>query len=104
MTYRTFEDLDMLTLEWARERSILKHSTAQAQITKTQEELDELKEALDKGDLVGTVDGFGDVLVTLIIAAELKGLDLVDCLNVAYEEIKDRKGYLNADGIFVKES
>jgi len=30
-------------------------------------------------------------------------LDLVECFKGAYEEIKDRKGYLGADGIFVKE-
>jgi len=31
-------------------------------------------------------------------------LDLVECLKGAYDEIKHRKGYLNSDGIFVKES
>jgi hypothetical protein len=31
-------------------------------------------------------------------------LDLVTCFNHAYEQIKDRKGYLSAEGIFVKES
>jgi len=30
-------------------------------------------------------------------------LDLVECFKGAYEEIKDRKGYLNSDGIFVKQ-
>ena len=49
------------------------------------------------------VDGYGDVLVTMIIGAEIAGFDLVDCLQVAYDEIKDRKGHLNEDGIFVKE-
>jgi hypothetical protein len=31
-------------------------------------------------------------------------LNLVTCFEGAYNEIKDRKGYLNADGIFVKEA
>jgi hypothetical protein len=30
-------------------------------------------------------------------------LDLVQCLNGAYNEIKDRKGYLTKEGVFVKE-
>lgn len=31
-------------------------------------------------------------------------LDIRHCFSLAWHEIKDRKGYLNADGIFVKES
>jgi NTP pyrophosphatase (non-canonical NTP hydrolase) len=31
------------------------------------------------------------------------GLDFVDCVEHAYEQIKDRKGYLRSDGVFVKE-
>jgi hypothetical protein len=31
------------------------------------------------------------------------GVTLTDCVEQAYNEIKDRKGYLNAQGIFVKE-
>jgi hypothetical protein len=30
-------------------------------------------------------------------------LDLTQCLKAAYEQIKDRKGYMNEHGIFVKE-
>jgi hypothetical protein len=39
----------------------------------------------------------------LIIGADLLGTDLRSCLDDAYEMIKDRKGYLTSDGIFVKE-
>jgi hypothetical protein len=31
------------------------------------------------------------------------GLDFVDCVEHAYDQIKDRKGYLRSDGVFVKE-
>ena len=31
-------------------------------------------------------------------------LDLTQCLEAAYQEIKDRKGYMNKEGIFVKET
>jgi hypothetical protein len=48
-------------------------------------------------------DAYGDLLVTLIIGCATADIDLVSCLELAYQEIKDRKGYLNADGIFVKE-
>jgi hypothetical protein len=48
-------------------------------------------------------DAYGDILVTLIMGCACADLDLVECLNGAYDEIKNRKGYLNSDGIFVKE-
>mgnify|MGYP001761249937 FL=1 len=70
---------------------------------KTGSELGELFDAEIKGDMPGIVDGIGDVLVTLIIYAELRGLDLTDCLASAYNEIKDRKGTLTPEGLFVKE-
>jgi NTP pyrophosphatase (non-canonical NTP hydrolase) len=98
-----FDELRLKVLDWAAERSILQHGSAIAQLTKTEEEVAELREAIENNDIDKAVDGYGDVLVTLIIGSEIMGLDLVDCLEAAYEEIKDRKGYLNEDGIFVKE-
>ena len=38
----------------------------------------------------------------LMVCAVLD-IDLVECLGGAYNEIKDRKGYLTPEGIFVKE-
>lgn len=97
-----FEELNEKVLDWASARGILQNGSAIAQLTKTEEEVAELREALENEDKDAMVDAYGDVLVTLIIGAEIAGLDLVDCLEAAYEEIKDRKGYLNEDGIFVK--
>jgi hypothetical protein len=41
-------------------------------------------------------------LVTIILLAKIVGLDSVDCLADAYDEIKDRKGKM-VNGLFVKE-
>ena len=98
-----FEELKEKVLNWASERGILQNGSAIAQLTKTEEEVAELREAIENEDKDAMVDAYGDVLVTLIIGAEIAGLDLMDCLEAAYEEIKDRTGYLNEDGIFVKE-
>ena len=98
-----FEELKEKVLDWAAERGIVQNGSAIAQLTKTEEEVAELREALENEDKDAMVDAYGDVLVTLIIGAEIAGLDLIDCLEVAYDEIKDRKGKLNEDGIFVKE-
>lgn len=99
-----FNELSEKVLNWAAERGIIQNGSAIAQLTKTEEEVAELREALENEDKDAMVDAYGDVLVTLIIGAEIAGLDLVDCLEAAYEEIKDRKGHLNEDGIFVKEN
>ena len=103
MTTESFRDLQKLVLDWATARQIIPNSTPRAQATKTQEELDELTAALESGTFSETVDAYGDILVTLIVGMELAGIDPIDALEHAWLQIKDRKGTLNADGIFVKE-
>lgn len=89
---------------WAADRQIVPNSTPQAQLMKTVSELGELADATLKSDRAGVVDGIGDVLVTLIIYAALQDVKLEDCLASAYGEIKDRKGHLTPEGVFVKEA
>ena len=45
----------------------------------------------------------GTVLIHLIEVSATLERDFVHCLSLAYDEIKDRKGYLTPDGTFVKE-
>lgn len=99
-SYRIVE-LDVL--RWAEERKIIPNSNPLSQAIKTTEEVAELLKALSKGDIEEATDAYGDILVTLIIGAALLDVDLIHCLNKAYGVIKDRKGYLTKDGIFVKE-
>lgn len=40
---------------------------------------------------------------SLQIIAQNRGLTLYQCLEHAYNQIKDRKGYLNEQGVFIKE-
>jgi len=87
---------------WAEEREIFDHASSLAQGLKTLEESTELMEALVNQDQEKILDGIGDVLVTLIIQAELQNLTLQDCLLQAYSDIKDRKGKM-VNGTFVKE-
>lgn len=98
-----YKTLESQVLAWATARQIVPNSTCTAQAIKTLEEVTELLSALHRKDWVEARDAYGDVLVTLIIGAELAGLDLVDCLALAYDTIKDRRGYLREDGVFVKE-
>lgn len=88
---------------WARARCIIPNSNPMAQLLKTMSELGELSDATLKSDTDQIIDGVGDVMVTLVIYAALQGLTIKDCLQAAYDTIKDRKGRLTKEGVFVKE-
>lgn len=81
---------------------IVKPENAKTQFMKVTEELGELAEGINKDKPQQVKDSLGDVLVTLILLAADLGLNLLDCLNSAWGEIKDRKGEVK-DGSFVKE-
>lgn len=95
-------ELVKLIEKWAREKN-LDIADPEKQMLKVVEEVGEVAAALarnNKNDLRG---GIGDVVVTLVILAMQNDMDLYECLNQAYNEIKDRKGK-NVNGVFVKES
>ena len=99
----SWNQIEMSVIRWSEERGIIPNSTSIAQYRKAQEEMHELHTALINRDRTGIIDGLGDVLVCLINVAALENVDLTHCLQTAYNEIKDRKGHMNAGGIFVKE-
>ena len=100
----SYADIEIETIRWGEARGIVQNSTPAAQAIKTQEELDELQDAIRAGDRAAMADAYGDILVTLVMGCACADLDLVTCFEGAYNEIKDRKGYLTPDGIFVKEA
>jgi NTP pyrophosphatase (non-canonical NTP hydrolase) len=86
--------------EWGRAKGISKEHP---QFLKVVEELGELSKSILDDDRAAEVDAFGDVLVTLIIFADIRGVDLNVALDVAYTTISQRKGKLNELGSFIKE-
>ena len=98
----SYADIEMKVVQWGEARGIVQNSTPYAQAQKTQEELYELFEAIEEGDREAMADAYGDILVTLVMGCATADLDLVTCFQGAYNEIKDRKGHLNKDGVFVK--
>jgi len=96
----SLEQLEMRVVLWHRDRNLIAGSTDAAQHTKLVEEVKELETNILLSQPV--VDDIGDCLVVLINIAERNGLSLFDCLNHAYEDIKDRKGKM-VGGVFVKE-
>lgn len=100
------ESLDALNekiVQWGHERQIIENSTAQAQFLKCVSEVGELADALAKHEHGEMIDAIGDVYVTLCMVAECAGVDIPYCVQSSWEVIKDRKGHLTPEGVFVKE-
>ena len=86
--------------EWHYDRNLIDGSTDKDQFCKLIQECGELSDNLCKGADIR--DDIGDIMVVLINIAERNALTISECLNMAYEDIKDRKGQM-VDGVFVKE-
>lgn len=97
-----FENLEKAVVQWGIDRGLLPHSMPLAQAIKLAEELDELVDALAINDKKLIADGLGDMMVVMTMIASSYNLALTQCYEIAYEEIKSRKGKL-IDGIFVKD-
>ena len=78
--------------DWAEEKNLLKKENSQAQMLKVIEEIGETAGALLKNKNKEIIDGLGDSFVTLIILCYQLGLEPTDCLQAAWDEIKNRKG------------
>lgn len=100
----TFNIIELDVVRWGEARGIIQNSTSAAQVKKTQEEVQELVDAIAANDKAGIIDAIGDVMVTLTMIAAIEDLPLVACYQAAYDQIKNRKGYLDANGLWIKES
>jgi len=89
--------------EWAANKGILAKATPKDQFVKMAEELGEIAGCLAKGSPVEDLElEIGDLGVTAIILATLKGTDFDTCLERAYAKISKRNGKM-VDGVFIKE-
>jgi len=86
--------------QWHYDRNLIDGATDKDQVLKLLQELGELSDNVCKGNDIR--DDIGDILVVMINILARNKLTLEECLEVAYEDIKDRKGKM-VDGIFIKE-
>ena len=93
-------DYEKMIGQWHQDRNLIKGSSDKDQFLKLMQEAGELSDSLCKGKDIR--DDIGDMMVVLINIMVRNNLTMKDCLAVAYEDIKDRKGRM-IDGIFVKE-
>ena len=99
----TYASIELDIIRWSEARQIIPNSTPATQLLKAMSELGELADATIKNDRLGIIDGVGDVMVCLINYCALQDINLVQCMDIAYDEIKNRKGTLLPNGVFVKE-
>lgn len=91
-------------VKWFHDRGIAQNATKLSQAVKMMEEAVEVLDAISTGNRADLMDGIGDVFVTLVGLSEVSGVDIWECIDMAYNDIKDRKGYLRPDGTFIKET
>src|SRR5699024_6019890 len=88
--------------QWAMARD-LHNADPDKQILKLGEEFGELCEAIAKNRYADKLDAIGDMHVVLTILALQLNTNIQECVSLAYNEIKNRKGKL-VNGVYVKES
>lgn len=144
---KILQELQVLILQWAKEKDLLKSENEPKQRLKLLEEVGETAGAILKNNTDEIKDGIGDIFVVLVILSEQLseeilfdmngvakdddqdfvflfdniinskrtyfslaylndictklGLDLTECANLAWNEIKDRKGN-TINGVFIK--
>lgn len=115
-----FEELKTKVEEWAKDKDLLHSENADKQFMKFIEEVFEFKtefdylcrigqsseEAYSDYEQIETQENMelemGDIIVTLIVLSKQLDIDIVECLNMAYDKISKRKGK-TVNGLFIKE-
>ena len=90
-----------LIRSWANERGLYSGGDTKTQTLKLMEEAGEICRAVLKVDKQATMDGIGDCVVVLTNLAELAGTSIEECIDLAYNEIKNRTGKMS-NGTYVK--
>jgi NTP pyrophosphatase (non-canonical NTP hydrolase) len=101
---QSFGMTEFQVMKWAADRGIYKNGTALGQAKKTLEEAGELLAAVAANDRAEIEDAIGDCMVALTNVAVLTDLDMRQCYYKAFKVIEHRKGRMNANGVFVKDS
>jgi len=100
------EELIKKVIDWGEPKGLTENRPmlkSWPQYEKVQEEAQEIARSLVNNDRDGLIDGLGDTMVTLILLAKQNSLDIQECLEYAYNEIKGRTGK-TVKGKFVKDS
>ena len=89
-------------LQWGYDKDLIKKENSYKQFCKVVEEVAEIGTALNNKDMAELEDAIGDSAVTLILLAAQNNLDFEECLETAYNVIKERTGKTQ-NGVFIKD-
>jgi NTP pyrophosphatase (non-canonical NTP hydrolase) len=87
--------------DWAKSKGIIDNGDPKTQCIKLFEEAGELSKSILKNNEEEFIDAIGDCVVVLTNLAALKGYNIEDCINSAYNIIAKRNGSM-INGTFVK--
>ena len=87
---------------WAEDRGLYDKGDPKTQTLKLMEEAGEICRAVLKKDEEQIIDGIGDCVVVLTNLAHLAGTSIEECIDSAYNEIKNRTGKMS-NGTFKKD-
>lgn len=94
------DELIDAVMEWGEAHNL---HDPKAQLNKVIEEVGEIAHEVTRNKYGADFDdAIGDALVTIIILANIGGNDPRECLALAYNAIKNRKGHTE-NGTFIKE-
>ena len=99
MDFNTME-LEQKIIQWHYDRNLIDGATDKDQVLKLIQEVGELSDNVCKGSDIR--DDCGDIMVVLINIMERNNVSMEECLEVAYNDIRNRKGRM-VDGIFIKD-
>jgi len=88
---------------WANDKGIYDKGDTRTQYLKLMEEVGELAQGILKENKPEIIDAIGDIVVVLTNLSRMEGLKIEDCVESAYDIIKDRTGTM-INGTFVKTS
>ena len=100
----SYANVEMRIIQWSEARKIIPNSNPESQLLKAVSEMGELADATIKKDREAIIDAVGDVMVCLVNYCALQDISLVECMEVAYDQIKNRRGTLLPNGVFRKET
>lgn len=88
--------------QWAKDKGIIQNGDMKTQTVKCMEEVGELSKAVLHQNKDEIIDAIGDIIVVLTSLAEMNDVKIEQCIQSAYDVIKDRKGKM-INNNFVKE-
>ena len=92
------EDMELLQNEYYEDKDNLKNA-----FMWLQSDIGDIGKSIIRDNKIKRMSSYANVVNDLNAFCNYLEIDIIECIGKAWNEIKDRKGFLSADGIFIKE-